>query len=181
MSGGAPAARAFVFLRLLLPASLGLLAACATTPRPAADLSGRLAVRVEAHQGAPVRSLNTQFELRGDASAGVLQLTTPIGITAAEARWSPAGAELITPEGNRRFADLDAMSAQMLGEPLPLAALIDWLRGRPWPGAPSRVDAGGFEQLGWRIDLSRLAEGWVLAGRDRTPAVSVRARLELPQ
>jgi len=59
-------------------------------------------------------------------------------------------------------------------------ALIDWLRGRPWPGAPSLASPGGFEQLGWHVDLSRFAEGWVLAARERTPAISVRIRLELP-
>ena len=62
-----------------------------------------------------------------------------------------------------------------------MAALIDWLRARAWPGAPSATRDGGFEQLGWRVDLSRFAEGWVVAARDAAPAVSVRARLERPQ
>jgi outer membrane lipoprotein LolB len=159
---------------------LSLLAGCATTPRPAPDLAGRLAVRIEAHEGAAARSLTTQFELRGDAQAGDLQLTTPLGSTAAQARWRPGLAELITAEGTRRFADLDALAHDLLGESLPLAALIEWLRGRPWMGAPSQLREGGFDQLGWRIDLSRLAEGWVLARRDHPPALSVRARLEMP-
>jgi outer membrane lipoprotein LolB len=69
----------------------------------------------------------------------------------------------------------------VLGETLPLAALFDWLRGRPWPGAPSRPVAAppGFEQLGWRVDLARFAEGQVDARRDRAPAVNVRARLDM--
>jgi outer membrane lipoprotein LolB len=161
--------------------ALGLLAACATPPRPPAELAGRLAVRVEAFEGAPARSLATQFELRGDALVGELRLTTPLGTTAAQARWRPGSAELTTPEATRGFADLDALAEALLGEALPLAALIDWLRGRPWPGAPSAASAAGFEQLGWRIDLSRIAEGWVLAARERAPAVSVRARLEQPE
>ncbi len=155
-----------------------LLTACATTPRPPPELSGRLAVRVEAQAAVAARSFTSQFELRGDARAGSLQLTTPIGSTAAEAHWQPGRAELVTPDGRREFDSLDALAEQMLGEPLPLAALIEWLRGRPWNGAPSQVEAGGFEQLGWRIDLSRWQEGWVLAARERAPAVSVRARLE---
>ena len=164
---------------LALPA---LLAACANAPlRPVPELSGRLALHVEAHQGAPARNLSTQFELRGDAVAGELQLNSPIGSTVAQARWRPGMAELISSEGSRRFASLDALAQDLLGEPLPLAGLIDWLRGRPWPGAPSVVSAGGFEQLGWRIDLSRIAEGWVLAMRERAPVASVRARLERPE
>jgi len=107
-------------------------------------------------------------------------LTTPIGSTTAQARWRPGAAELITAEAQRGFADLDALAQELLGEALPLAALIDWLRGRPWPGAPSLASPGGFEQLGWHVDLSRFAEGWVLAARERTPAISVRVRLELP-
>ncbi len=166
----------------LLAACLGLLSACASVPpRPAPDLAGRLAVRVEAHAGNPARSLSTQFELRGDAQAGTLQLTTPLGSTAAQARWRPGAAELITAEGTRRFGDLDMLAEEMLGQALPLAALIDWLRGRAWPGAPSVAHAGGFEQLGWRIDLSRLDEGWVIAVREAAPALSVRARLERPE
>jgi len=164
-----------------LTAALSLLAACATTPSPAPDLAGRLAVRVEAHEGAPARSLSTQFELHGDASVGDLQLTTPLGNTAAQARWRPGRAELVTSEGIRGFTDLDALAQDLIGESLPLAALLEWLRGRPWTGAPHVAVGSGFDQLGWRIDLSRFAEGWVLAGRDRPPALSVRARLERPE
>ena len=158
--------------------ALAWLSGCATIARPAPELAGRLAVRVEAFEGAPARSLSTQFELRGDAQAGELQLTTPLGSTAAQARWRPGAAELTTADGTRNFADLDALASELLGEALPLAALIEWLRGRPWAGASSVASDKGFEQLGWRIDLSRFAEGWVLAGRERAPALSVRARLE---
>jgi outer membrane lipoprotein LolB len=158
--------------------ALACLSGCATIVRPAPDLAGRLAVRVEAFAGAPARSLSTQFELRGDAQAGELQLTTPLGSTAAQARWRPGAAELIAADGTRTFADLDALASELLGEALPLAALIEWLRGRPWACVPSVAGGSGFEQLGWRIDLSRFTEGWVLAGRERAPALSVRARLE---
>jgi len=160
---------------------LSLLAGCATTPRAGPELAGRLAVRVEAHAGAPPRSLTTQFELRGTAQAGDLHLTTPLGSTAAQARWRPGLAELITADGTRRFSDLDALAQELLGESLPLAALIEWLRGRPWPDAASLPRDGGFEQLGWHIDVSRFAEGWVLASRERAPVLSVRARLDRPE
>jgi len=162
-------------------AGLFLLAGCATPlPGTAPDLAGRLVLRVEAHDGTEPHSFGTGFELRGDGRAGELRLITPIGSTTAQARWRPGAAELITAEAQRGFADLDALAQELLGEALPLAALIDWLRGRPWSGAPSLASPGGFEQLGWRVDLSRFAEGWVLAARERTPAISVRVRLELP-
>jgi outer membrane lipoprotein LolB len=160
---------------------LSVLAGCATAPRTGPELAGRLALRVEAHAGVPSRSLTTQFELRGSAQEGNLHLITPLGSTAAQARWRPGMAELITADGTRSFADLDALAQELLGESLPLAALIEWLRGRPWPGATSQPRNGGFEQLGWHIDVSRFAEGWVLASRERTPALSVRARLDRPE
>ena len=158
-----------------------VLVACATPPRQNADLAGRLAVRVEAHDGIPAQSVSAQFELRGDAVAGDLRLTTPIGSTVAQARWQPGSAELINAGATRSFASLDALAQGLFGPHLPLAALIDWLRGRPWPGAPNAVRDGGFEQLGWQIDLTRFNEGWVLAARDQAPAVTVRARLDRPE
>jgi len=162
-------------------AMCALLAACATPQPQGTDLSGRLSVRIEAHAGMPVQSISTQFELRGNAVAGDLRLTTPIGSTAAQASWRPGSAELISADGARKFAGLDALAQDLLGQPLPLAALIDWLRGQPWPGAPNTASASGFEQLGWRIDLSRFAQGWVLAARDLAPSVVVRARLYPPE
>ncbi len=157
---------------------LVLLVGCATPPRPTSELAGRLSVTVEAHAGAPARSVSTQFELRGDARAGELQLSTMLGTTAGQAHWRPGGADLITGEGTRQFADLDALALGLFGEALPLSAMIDWLRGRPWPGAPDAATVDGFEQLGWRIDLSRFAQGWVLAARERAPALSVRVKLD---
>lgn len=163
-----------------------LMAGCASVPQmaePVGDtLSGRLAVRVEAGADTPARSENAAFELQGSPTAGRLNLTTPLGSTVAQARWAPGAVVLSTPQGERRFADLDELTREVLGESVPLAALFDWLRGRPWPGAPSTAGAtpGGFAQLGWTVDLARFAEGWVVARRERAPQVTVRARLETP-
>lgn len=86
---------------------------------------------------------------------------------------------LQTPSEERRFDDLDALTRELLGEAIPVAALFDWLRGRPWPQAPSTALAGaGFSQLGWQIDLSQFNDGLVLAQRSTAPAVTLRARLE---
>jgi len=63
---------------------------------------------------------------------------------------------------------------------VPMAALFDWLRGRPWPGAPSMAAPGGFEQLGWQVDVSQQREGTVQAHRLSQPVVTVQVRLDLP-
>jgi outer membrane lipoprotein LolB len=61
---------------------------------------------------------------------------------------------------------------------MPLAALFDWLRGRPWPGAPHEAEPDGFSQLGWRVDVRALGQGLLTARRPAEPAVTLRLRLE---
>lgn len=164
------------------------LAACTTLPSAApagADtLSGRLALRVEASGDASSKAFSAAFDLRGDPSVGTLALSTPLGSTLAEARWSPAEVVLATPQGTRRFANLDELTRDALGESVPIEAWFDWLRGRPWPGAPSTPSAAsgerGFQQLGWAVSLARFDEGWISAQRDHAPKVTVRARLDRP-
>jgi outer membrane lipoprotein LolB len=156
-----------------------VLAGCATAPPPAGPmLSGRLSVRVD---GQPDKSVSAGFELSGSAERGSLLLTGPLGTGAAKATWQPGEALLQSGGSTQRHPDLDSLGQAALGEPLPLAALFDWLRGRAWAGAPSqpRADGGtGFEQLGWRIDLTRWGDGLLEAVRLAPPVVTVRARVE---
>lgn len=163
-----------------------LLAGCASAPRvpPAGGgevLSGRIAVRVEAlSPEEPVRSSSAAFELLGDASAGELRLSTPLGSVLAVARWQGDRATLQSGGETRHFETLQSLGREMLGEDVPVAALFSWLRGRAWDGAPAQILAGeaGFDQLGWRVSLARLAEGLVVATRLAAPAVTVRARVD---
>ena len=138
-------------------------------------LSGRLSVRVE---GDAARNFNAAFELEGSSESGQLSLTTPLGIQLARADWSPRQVRLRSSDGERLYPDLESLAADALGERVPLAALFDWLHARPWPGAPSVGQPLGFSQLGWVIDVSRRAEGWVEARRAALPVVSVRAKLD---
>jgi len=116
----------------------------------------------------------------------------------AQARWSPAEVVLTTPRETRRFASLDELTREALGESVPIEAWFDWLRGRPWPEAPSVLgevapgaSAGtastapssprvpSFRQLGWRVDLSQFDAGTIAATREApAPAVTVRIRLD---
>lgn len=164
---------------LLLVAALGL-GGCATRPpAPVGDtLAGRLAVRIDAQ---PPRSLSAGFELSGSAERGQLVLSGPLGATAAQARWAPGEAVLLSGDQRQDYPDLDTLAVEVLGERIPIAALFDWLRGRAWPGAaaqPRRDAEPGFEQLGWQISLARWAEGWVEARRSAAPPVTVRAKLD---
>lgn len=160
-----------------------LLVGCATAPVPAVDgpwTSGRLAVRVEAFGERPANSLNANFELRGDGRRGELRLSSPLGSVLAATRWSEHEAVLDDGRSQTRYADLDALSQAALGEVLPLAALPDWLAGRPWAGAPAAAGEGGFRQLGWDVDLRQFGQGLLEARRNTAPVVTVRVRLERP-
>lgn len=159
-----------------------LLAGCATHPPPGGPqpwTSGKLSVRIEALDNRPAQNLPATFDLRGSSADGELRLTSPLGSLIASARWSDRQAVLVTTQGEREFADLDALSREVLGEPLPLRALPDWIAGRPWPGAAiDRRDASGFDQLGWTIDLTRFAQGSLTATRPAPPVVVLRVRIE---
>lgn len=166
------------------------LAGCATpryetaAPTGGETLSGRLSVRVDGENGAGPRAVSAAFELQGDAKAGRLNLSTPLGSMMAQARWAPGSVVLVTPKGETRFDDLDALTKEIVGESLPVAALFDWLHGRPWPGAPSKATVApaepGFEQLGWAVSLAHFDDATIAARRDSPPAVTVRAKLDRP-
>jgi outer membrane lipoprotein LolB len=153
---------------ILLAAAL--LAGCASAPKLAGPVaaasgpwSGRLALQVADRPG---QSFSAGFELKGQAQAGELTLYSPLGGTLAALAWQPGSATLGAGGELRRFASLDALVAQVAGEPIPVATLFDWLRG---------VDtvAGG-----WHADLSQLAQGR-LSARRLQPAPEADLRVVL--
>ena len=166
---------------LALALGAAVLAGCATPTRAPGEApwtSGRLSVRIDAAPDRAAQSMSAAFELRGSGDRGELRLNSPLGTRVATARWAPGEALLQTPDGEQRFGDLKDLSRGALGESLPLAALADWLGGRPWPGAAHTTAENGFEQLGWQVQLSRRAEGWIEARRSAPPMVLVRVKLD---
>jgi len=139
--------------------------------------SGRLSVQIETK---PAQNVSAAFELRGNGNSGELRLNSPLGTRLVAARWSPGTAVLTDSQGEQRYASLDELSRRAIGEALPLAALPDWLAGRPWPEAPHRLSQAGFEQLGWQVSLGRRAEGLIEASRAAAPAVMLRVKLDDP-
>ena len=166
-----------------------VLAGCSTLTLPDDPprgelLAGRMSVQVAATDTEPAHSLSASFELSGTPQHGRLDMNTPLGSTVARARWSPDAVVLDTPQGQTRHATLDEMTRAVVGEALPVSALFDWLRGRPWRGAVSVAavapEPAGFSQLGWQVDLSRFDEARLIARRASPPPVTVQVKLDPP-
>lgn len=154
--------------------------ALADAPR----LSGRFGLVVPPGVGSPKgQSVNANFELLGDPRQGRLEMSTPMGSLVARVSWKPGLAWVRTPEGERSYDDINALTEELLGEALPLQALFDWLRGRPWPQAAHRqAGAQSFEQLGWQVDLRRFPEQLIAAQRldprGGEPLATLRLKLD---
>jgi outer membrane lipoprotein LolB len=122
---------------------------------------GRLGVKVTEPQP---QSFSANFELDGDTSRGSLRLLTPLGTTLALLQWAPGSAVLTTTGEPRTFDSTAALTQALLGFELPIAALLDWLRGT--------ATAVNF----WEVDLTDLVNGKLVAKRT---APDMKAELKL--
>lgn len=135
-----PAGRAAAVLTLSLLAS-GCAGLFPAAPQPAVqsvetrrifhdtiELGGRLSVRYQ--KNGKEESLHGSFTWSQNPSQTIVTLLSPLGqiiamidITAGEARLTQAG------QAPRLAADVDALTAETLGWPLPIAGLRNWLQG----------------------------------------------------
>jgi len=144
-----------------------MLAACATPARIAGrpgvasfDRTGRFAVTVD-RGNAGRKAVQGGFSWHDDGAGLTLDLANPLGSTLARVTVTPAGATLLRANGTSQQApSADALVAQVLGSPIPVAGLRDWLRGRTQGGATGdlKKNAAGqvesFTQDGWLVRLS---------------------------
>ncbi|MDM0113893.1 lipoprotein insertase outer membrane protein LolB [Variovorax sp. J22R133] len=118
---------------------------------------------------APPQSFSALFDLRGNAQAGELTLTSPIGSTLGLARWSPGEAVLQNGSDSRRFDSVEAMIEAATGAAIPMDALFGWLDGQDKPVA------------GWKANLSQVASGSIQATRSTPqPTAELRILFEQP-
>jgi outer membrane lipoprotein LolB len=159
------------WLCLTIGAAVVALAGCAHPARTKAISdaenrfwTGRLSLQVASE---PPQSFAAGFELKGSAGTGELLLTSPLGSTLANMAWSPGQATLRTGSQERHFDSLETLSSQITGTPLPVRALFAWLEG-----LHATAD-------GWQADLSRMAEGRLVARRtEPAPAAELRLILD---
>ncbi|RZI80523.1 MAG: hypothetical protein EOP38_22255 [Rubrivivax sp.] len=146
-------------------------------------LQGQLSIKLQAFQNLPAKGISLGFFFNGTRQGGQLDLMTPMGSQVAQVRWTQAGTWLLTEQGERRFDTLSELSQEVLGEALPLSALMHWVQGEPDPDlpAPTITTAQSFEQVGWRIDTTEIGIGRLSAQREDTQTqrgVTVRVRLD---
>lgn len=143
------------------------LAGCATTRTPPVDASahwsGRLALQIESE---PPQQWSASFELQGSADQGEMLLFSPIGTTLARLSWTPQSAQLQQGGNTTHGESLSSLSERLHGTALPIAALFEWLAGRPAQAA------------GWQADLSGHAQGRLRAQRS-LPAPTAVLRIVL--
>jgi outer membrane lipoprotein LolB len=152
---------------LALVAAALWLAACATLP--AVSEGERVhAGRFAATTTLDGRSENTtgRFTMTVGIDRLVVDLATAVGTTLARIESGPEGA-VLRAAGNGtsevRGRDAAALAEQVLGWPMPVSGIGDWIVGRPDPRRPSRAiaDTGAakaFEQDGWRIEIAEQFE-----------------------
>ena len=178
----------------VLLASVALLTACATPPRSAPDraYSGRFAVTTAFEEQRENVSGRFTLEIRGPQQ--IVELASPLGTTVARIEIEPGGARATGARMQEvRGADADALTEQLLGWPLPVSGLADWIEGRPVPQRSARVERDGegtvlIEQDGWVIRLSEYFEGAVRPRRlalerpagANTPSVTLRLIVDEP-
>lgn len=169
-------------MRLALAATSLTLAACASLPPPDTpatpavsdrgyqqrlELGGRLSVRYQGPQ--KEESVHGSFSWAQAPERTVVTLLSPLGQTMAVIEAGPAGTTMTQPGQPLRVApDVDTLTAEALGWPLPVAGMREWLqgfatdnKGRRFVASPERDQVVTHD--GWRIHYA----AWSDNGRPR--------------
>lgn len=154
-------------LRILLAAAFfsmtagcAMLEPAATMPRPAREaieafrIDGRIAVRRAGE------SFSAGIDWRHDAQSDEIVISGPLGQGLARLT-SGGGTALLETADQKRYvaADMEGLSEQVFGAPLPVSGLGSWVLGRSAFGGTARLDAAGrlagLSEQGWTIEYLR--------------------------
>jgi outer membrane lipoprotein LolB len=157
-----------------------LIAGCASPPKPISTVdapawSGRLSIKIDASStstnASPAQQTSAAFTLTGNPQEGQLDLFTPLGGKAAQITWGAGFATITDGKLGRSFPDLATALEQVTGADIPISNLFDWLQGKQ----DKALDAS----TGWEADLTRLADGRIIATRlQPLPRIELRIVLE---
>ncbi len=177
---------------------LAVLGGCATplpAPAPASSTDvvrdGRFAVKSESFGREP-QAVQGGYTWHDTGRTLTLDLTNPLGSVLARVRVEPGVAVLTRANGDvTRAPDPDALLQTVLGQPMPVQGLRQWLRTLREPAsgmqAVSRDPQGrivAFEQDGWRVELSRFDDAGprllVLSRQEADRTISLRLVVDGP-
>jgi outer membrane lipoprotein LolB len=152
--------------RLLAAATIAFaLTGCATTNlsstqvgayRDTIDLNGSLAVSYQKNDGQP-EHLNGRYSWTQRPGRVEVSVLNPLGTTVAEISVTPESATLTQANRAPRTAkDIDTLTQQTLGWPLPVAGLRDWLQGYAVDAQGKRIAVSPannnvLTRDGWRL------------------------------
>jgi len=151
--------------RLTLLAFAAVLAGCATSTanlstatvgdyRDTIDLSGKLSVNYQKDGRQESITGNFNWEQRPEAID--VALISPLGQTVATINVTPNAATLVQGGQERTAADIDSLTQETLGWPLPVSGLRDWLQGYALDAQGQRFRASPANNSvttrdGWRL------------------------------
>jgi len=111
------------------------------------NASGRLSVLQDN------RNLSANFRWRHAPPNDEVDITTPLGNTVAQIERTASGVILRAGSDIYQSDDVDSLTQNLLGFPLPLAQLSWWLRGQAAPNSEAEPQEKGIIQAGWVIDF----------------------------
>lgn len=141
------------------PPQSGLAASTLRSYREQIEITGRMSAKYEANYRE--QSISVHFTWTQTPDQTLISLRSPMGQTVARIAINAAGAELTRSGEPTRYApSIDELSTEVLGWPLPVAGLRDWLQG--FLNAQHRVAlteasaAQAFTVDGWQLRYT----GW---------------------
>ena len=156
-----PIRAAATFLRAAFLAAVCLLAGCAGLPPASAPsraaLSAQSAFSLEARFSlrSEERNYSGRLSWRHDGAGDELLLASPFGQGIAEISTGAGGARLKTADGQvASAATAEELTRQVLGYPLPIERLVDWVRARDSDEVATRDERARPLELrheDWRI------------------------------
>ena len=134
--------------------------------RETIDLAGRLSVNYQ-KDGRP-ESLNGNFNWEQRPGTIDVTLMSPLGQTVAAISVTPGAATLTQGGQARTAADIDSLTQQTLGWPLPVSGLRDWLQGYAVDAQGQRFRASPASNSvttkdGWRLRFVEWQDGGAAA------------------
>ena len=109
-------------------------------------VSGRLSANLDG------KGHVANFEWSHQPGHDELSVNSPLGNTVARVVRDVDGVTLFADGKSWQADDVESLTRQTLGWPLPLANLVWWIRGLPAPGVDYvRGEDGSLQQQGWTI------------------------------